>query len=63
MDEWYVDYVCFLAALEISLTEWAETEKFRPALPPYLIQKLKEVKKVRNKYYHTLSSSKFLSKI
>jgi hypothetical protein len=43
--------VRFLAALKNRLTKWKEKEKFRPALPPYLIQKLREVKKVRNKYY------------
>jgi len=51
MDEWYVNYVHFLAALKTKLTEWKEIEKFRTALPPYLILKLKEVKKVRNNYY------------
>ena len=51
-DEWYTNYVRFLAALKNRLTKWKEKEKFRPALPPYLIQKLKEVKRVRNKYYH-----------
>jgi hypothetical protein len=50
-DEWYVNYVRFLAALNNRLTQWREKEKFRPALPPYIINKLKEVKKVRNKYY------------
>lgn len=51
-DEWYVNYVRFLAALKNRLTKWKEKEKFRPSLPPYLIQKLKEIKKVRNRYYH-----------
>jgi len=51
IDEWYGNYVRFLAALKNRLTKWKEKEKFRPALPPYLIQKLKEVKRVRNKYY------------
>lgn len=50
-DEWYGNYVRFLAALKNRLTQWKEREKFRPTLPPYLIQKLKEVKTVRNKYY------------
>jgi len=48
MDKWYVNYVRLIAALKNKLTEWKEEEQFRPALPPYLIQKLKEVK---NKYY------------
>jgi uncharacterized protein YfbU (UPF0304 family) len=51
VDERYVNYVRFLAALKTRLTEWKEKEKFRPALPPYLILKLKEVRQVRNKYY------------
>ncbi|CAF4933005.1 unnamed protein product, partial [Rotaria socialis] len=50
-DEWYMNYVRFLAALKVRLTQWKEKEKFRPSLPPYLIQKLKEVKRIRNKYY------------
>jgi hypothetical protein len=33
------------------LTQWKEKEKFRPALPFYLIQKRKYVKRVKNKYY------------
>jgi len=51
-DEWYLNYVRFIAVLKTRLTKWKEKEKFRPALPPYIIQKLKEVKRVRNKYYH-----------
>ncbi len=50
-DEWYVNYVRFLSPLKNRLTEWKEKERYRPALPPYLIQKLKEIKRVRNKYY------------
>ena len=53
-DEWYLNYARFLAALKNRLTTWKEKEKYRSALPPspYLIQRLKEVKRVRNKYYH-----------
>lgn len=51
-DNWYMNYVRFLSSLKIRLTKWKEKEKFRPALPNYLIEKLKEVKRVRNKYYH-----------
>ncbi len=50
-DEWYTNYVRFLVGLKNKLTQWKEKEKLRPALPPYLIYKLKEVKRVRNKYY------------
>ncbi|CAF4078116.1 unnamed protein product, partial [Rotaria magnacalcarata] len=49
--EWYMNYVRFLAALKVRLTQWKEKEKFRPSLPSYLIQKLKEAKRIRNKYY------------
>ncbi|CAF4913904.1 unnamed protein product, partial [Rotaria socialis] len=51
VDDWYMNYVRFLAALKNRLTQWKGKEKFRPALPHYLIQKLQEVKRVRNKYY------------
>ena len=50
-DEWYMNYVRLLATLKNRLMKWKEKEKFRPALPLYLIQKLKEIKRVRNKYY------------
>ena len=56
MDEWYVSYVRFLSALKNRLTEWKEKEKFRPSLPAYIIQKLKEVKRIRNRYYRTRSN-------
>ena len=46
-----MNYVRFLAALKNRLTKWKKKEKFLPALPLYLIQKLKEIKRVRNKYY------------
>ena len=42
----------FLAALKNSLTRWKEKEKLRPTIPSYLIQKPKEMKRIRNKYYH-----------
>ena len=50
-DEWYMNYVRFLAALKNRLTKGKEKGKFRPALPLNIIQKLKEIKRVRNKYY------------
>lgn len=40
VDDWYMNYVRFLAALKNRLTQWKEREKFRQALSPYLIQKL-----------------------
>ncbi|CAF3104235.1 unnamed protein product [Rotaria socialis] len=50
-DEWYMNYVRFLAALKVRLTQWKEKESFRPSLPSYFIQKVKEAKRIRNKYY------------
>lgn len=50
--EWYSQYVRFLAALKNRVRKWKQKEKFRPMLPQYLINKLKEVRKVRNRYYH-----------
>ncbi|CAF3872482.1 unnamed protein product [Rotaria magnacalcarata] len=44
VDEWYMNYVRFLAALKVRLTQWKEKEKVRSSLLPYLIQKLKESK-------------------
>jgi hypothetical protein len=34
-------------------------KKFRPALLSYLIQKLKEVKKVRDKYYREKKNTQY----
>ena len=52
----------FLPALKDRLTKWKEKEKFRPALPPYLIQKLREVKIEIGKYKSD-KRQEFLSKI
>ena len=47
----YANYVRFLEALKNRVTIWKEKEKFRTSLPSYLNLKLKEVKRVRDKYY------------
>ena len=52
MQEWYSQYVRFLAALKNRVSRRQRTEKYRPALPDYIVQRLKEVRKLRNKYYH-----------
>ncbi len=49
---WYCQYVRFLAAVKNRLTRWKQKEKYKPSLPSYIIEKLKEVRKIRNKYYH-----------
>ncbi|CAF2106824.1 unnamed protein product [Rotaria magnacalcarata] len=55
-DEWYMNYVRFLAALKVRLTQWKEKEKFRPSLPPYLIQKLKELKPKKSSGFDAVSN-------
>ena len=52
VDEWYKQYIRFIAAVKNRVTHWKEREKYRPALPSSIIEKLKEIRKVRNKYYH-----------
>lgn len=51
-DEWYKEYICFIAAVKSRLTCWKEKDKFRPSLPNDIVRRLKEIRKVRNKYYH-----------
>ncbi|CAF4181734.1 unnamed protein product, partial [Rotaria magnacalcarata] len=52
LDEWYCQYVRFIAAAKNGLTKWEQKEKYRPILPYHIIEKLKEARKIRNKYYH-----------
>ncbi|CAF4220794.1 unnamed protein product [Rotaria magnacalcarata] len=52
LDEWYCQYVRFIAAAKNRLTKWEQKEKYRPILPYHIIEKLKEARKIRNKYYH-----------
>ena len=51
-DEWYKQYIRFVAAVKNRVTKWQEKEKCRPTLPSSITEKLKEIRKVRNKYYH-----------
>ena len=51
VDEWYIDYTRFLAALNNRITVWKEKEKYRPSLPPVIIDKLKKLRRIGNKYY------------
>jgi hypothetical protein len=51
-DEWYKQYIRFISAVKKRVTHWKERDKYRPSLPDNIIEKLKERRKVRNKYYH-----------
>jgi hypothetical protein len=51
-DEWYKHYIRFITAVKNRVTHWKEREKYRPSLPSNIVEKLKEIRKVRNKYYH-----------
>ncbi|CAF3395743.1 unnamed protein product [Rotaria socialis] len=51
VDEWYNTYTRFLAALRNRVTVWKKKEKYRPSLPPLIIDKLKKLRRIRNKYY------------
>ncbi|CAM4981949.1 unnamed protein product [Rotaria socialis] len=51
-DEWYKQYIRFIAAVKNRVTHWKERDKYKPSLPAYIIEKLKEIRKVRNRYYH-----------
>lgn len=52
INEWYSQYVRFLSAVKNRLTKWEEKEKFKPSLPQCILDKLKEIRKIRNRYYH-----------
>ncbi|CAM2707658.1 unnamed protein product [Rotaria socialis] len=52
-DEWYKQYIRFIAAVKNRVTHWKERDKYKPSLPAYIIEKLKETRKVRNRYYHS----------
>jgi hypothetical protein len=51
-DEWYKPYIRFISAVKNRVTHWKERDKYRPSPPGNIIEKLKEIRKVRNKYYH-----------
>ena len=50
--EWYTQYARFLSAVKNRVTKVKQKEKYRPTLPHHIVEKLKEVRKIRNKYYH-----------
>ncbi len=52
LNEWYCQYVRFIAAIKNRVTKWKQKEKYRPTLPHHIIEKLKKLIKIRNKYYH-----------
>lgn len=49
--EWYEDYIRFLAALKNRLTVYYEKDKWEPIVPSYILEKLNQLHKIRNKYY------------
>lgn len=51
-DNWYQQYIRFIAAVKNRVTHWRERNKYKPSLPEYIINKLKEIRKVTNRYYH-----------
>jgi hypothetical protein len=48
--DWYKDYIRFLAALKNRLTSWKNKEKWKPALPQEILDKLSEMRKVKNRF-------------
>ncbi|CAF4734244.1 unnamed protein product, partial [Rotaria socialis] len=51
-DEWHKQCIRFIAAVKNRVTHWKERDKYKPSLPADIIEKLKEIRKVRNRYYH-----------
>ena len=49
--EWYRSYIRFLNALKNRLTSWLEKEKWRPALPPEIREKLKIISKLKKRMH------------
>ncbi len=43
-DEWYQQYIHFIAAVKNRVTHWKEKEKYRPSLPNIILEKLKEIR-------------------
>jgi Endonuclease-reverse transcriptase len=56
-EQWYSSYIRFLAALKCRLTCWKDAKKFRPSLPPHIVDRLREVRKIRNLYYRNRSKT------
>ena len=50
-NEWYNNYTRFLVALKNRVTVWKKKEKYRPSRPPLIIDKLKKLRRIKNKYY------------
>ncbi|CAM4765951.1 unnamed protein product [Rotaria magnacalcarata] len=50
-ENWYLNYTRFLSALKNRVTKWSNRNRYRPSLPPYIVGMLKQVRRVRNKYY------------
>jgi hypothetical protein len=60
-DNWLSNYARFLAALKNRVTRWKSRDKYRPSLPPYIIDMLKEFRQVRNKYHRERNSNRGVS--
>jgi hypothetical protein len=50
--DWYREYTRFLAALKNRLTTWRNKEKWKPALPQEVLEKLRKIKTIRNRFHH-----------
>lgn len=50
--DWYNSYIRFLTALKNRLTTWHCSEKWRPSLPANILDKLKILRKIRNRFRH-----------
>ena len=50
-NEWYNNYTRFLVALKNRVTVCKKKEKYRPSLPSLIIDKLRKLRRIRNKYY------------
>ena len=50
--DWYKSYIRFLTALKARLTSWHCSEKWRPTLPSEILDKLKNLRKIRNRFRH-----------
>ena len=50
-NEWYQLYIRFLAALKGRLTSWKSKEKYRPSLPTSIVNQIRKVRQIRNRYY------------
>jgi hypothetical protein len=50
--EWYREYIRFLAALKNRLTTWLDKKKWKPTLPQEILDKIRAIKTIRNRFLH-----------